>query len=265
MIEGLRADHSNARDQSESERQAVCLAPRNSLRQQLQDPPVQLLIAAIARGVHHANPLAGHLVHQALHIRTRRQVVDDNGALAPQLGRGGQAVEGEGFLVGVEGALELDHGVAVAEELGRGDGARVEDDVGDVVVVGAGVVAQTLVVVVDGLGVGGGDVVEEDAMDGDVAVLVGGPVGVGVDVLVHQSNVAFRVGGVDVAERADVADGVEGFDAFDEVGVWVVIGTGAGVGVYNHVIQNAWIGLDRVHERFPRHIVFARVYVEGDQ
>ena len=181
------------------------------------------VVTAVQGKIRRLDPVINQRVYQALDGSIGGGVVHEDGGLAAIVG--GDRTDGRVILVGGVRVLELDDGVGPWEELPRGPDAHVEDHGGDVrgdgfVGVGGGVVH----VGQDVGGAGAVDLVEEDAVDGDVGWGVAGPVGVDADV-VGEGGVGFLgVAGVDVAERLDVRKGVE----FGDAGDVVLIGRVAG-------------------------------------
>ena len=102
----------------------------NSGRKLHQQRPIQSIIAAIRRKIHRFYTVDRHGMHQALHVCIFSRVVHYNGALVSI--RAGDRVDRRHVGVGRLCVLELDHGVAVAEEPGWREAAGIEDDGGDV-------------------------------------------------------------------------------------------------------------------------------------
>ena len=118
---------------------------------------------------------------------------------------------------------------------------------------------------VDGAGGGAVDVVEEDAVDGDVGAGVVGPGGVDADVGRHGAVGAPSVISVDVAERLDVLVAVELRDGGDVVLVRVACRAGATVGVHDYLPLHAGVGGDGGGDVVPSGGGGAGVEVEGEE
>ena len=217
------------------------LHSRRKLRQKSRR---ERIITAIRAKVHRLDPIQRHRMHQTLHIGSRRRTIHQYGALVPIRARNRR--DRRVVLVAGERILKLDHRVAVAEELSRREGARVEDDGGHVRGHGGvGVRGCVVHVRVDGARGGVVDVVEEDACDGDVGFGVARPFGVDADVRRHGGVGAIRVSCVDVAEGLHVGIAVEFCDAGDEVLVRRVAGcAGAAIGVDDHLPLHFGVGGD---------------------
>ena len=144
----------------------------NRRRKRHQQRLIKSVITAIRTEIHRLHPIIHHRVHQARDVRRiDGRAVDDDGALAAIPAR--NRLDRRVVLVIGKAILELDHRVAVAEERGRAQGARVEDHGRHVrghgrVRVGRGVVH----VRVDRRAGRVVDVVEEDARDRDVGFRV---------------------------------------------------------------------------------------------
>ena len=207
-------------------------------------------------------------MHQTLQRRSRaRIIVHHDGALPPHA-TAWKAVDGGLVLIcGIE-ALELDDGLCIVEVLQGGRArTRVEDDRGrrsrDGIIREARRVAHVLN--------RRGEVrirclVKEDAVDGDVGVrrLVGGPVGVGLDVGGDLAVRAVRIVGADVADRLDIWVRVELVECGDVVTAGIcVCRTGAGVGVHDDLPVDAGGGSYRVEDGGPGSA--QGVDVEGEQ
>lgn len=116
-------------------------------------------------------------------------------------------------------------------------------------------------------GAGGGvvDVVEEDAVDGDVGAGVAGPGGVDADVGRHGAVGALRKVSVDVAERLHVLVAVELGDGGDVVLVRVGCRAGAAVGVHDYLPLHIGVGGDGGGDVAPGGGGGAGVEVEGGE
>ena len=99
----------------------------NRRRQRRQQRLIKSIITAIRAKIHRLDPIRRHRMHQTRDIsRLDRRFIDDDGALAAIPAR--DRLDRRVVLIIGESVLELDNRVAVAEELGRGQAARVEDD-----------------------------------------------------------------------------------------------------------------------------------------
>ena len=130
---------------------------------------------------------------------------------------------------------------------------------------GVGVGRGVVHICIDGAGVGAIDLVEEDAVDGDVGAGVLGPGGVAADVGRHGAVGAIRIICVDVAERLDVFIAVEFGDGSDVILVGVKCRAGTAAGVYDYLPLHIGIRGDGGGAVAPAGGGGAGVDVEGEE
>ena len=181
----------------------------NSTCNRVQQRRAEGIVATIIRVIEGPDPVGMHGIYRGLYVGGRRgRIVYQDGALMPIAAR--KSADGRLALIICISVLEFDDGVSVIEVLGRGQRARVEDDVRRVCRDGVvGIVSGILHVgVVSGCRAGG-DVVEEDSVHADVGAGVVGPSGVGVDVGLDVRVGAVGEGCVNVAEGLDVVVAIQ--------------------------------------------------------
>ncbi len=113
--------------------------------------------------------------------------------------------------------------------------------------------------------IGSRDVVEKDAVDCDISTLVAGPVGIRVNVLVDNFDITFGGGSVDVSQSSNIGKGIESLEACLEIGVRIVTGARARIGIDNDIVLNVRVFSYRIQERLPCGITGAWVDIEWDE
>lgn len=240
------------------------------LGDELGPEPAELVVRALGADVDARDIVVRHLGHDGLLVGGRaREAVDHEGGLEFRAGFDG--VDGEGgdvVLVLLVVVLEADDGVGELVVFLSDGAAWVENHAllgGNGLEGGAGVGGDVFHVA-DQVGfVRRWGFVEEDAVDGEVGFLVGGPGGVGGDLVLYFCGIARAPESVDVADELGVGLGVELRDSVDPVLLGNLAGgdTWAGVGVYDDVEVDTGVFVDLVVEGLP--CAWAGVEVEGEE
>lgn len=216
----------------------------------------QILITAVARKIHPSQLIDNARMHQTLQRRScTRIVVHHDGALLPHTTTWKAVYSRLVLICGIE-ILELDDRLCIVEVLQGGRAStRVEDDRGGRSRDGIIREARRIAHVLDQRGeVRIRCLVKEDAVHGDVSIsyLVGGPVGVGLDVGGDFAIRAVRIVRADVANRLDIFVRVELVDCGDVVTARIcVCRTRAGVGVHDDLPVDGGCGSYRIEDGGP--------------
>lgn len=240
------------------------------LGDELGPEPAELVVRALGADVDARDVVVRHFGHDGLLVSGRAgEAVDHEGGL--EFGAGFDCVDGEGgdvVLVLLVVVLEADDGVGELVVFLSDGAARVEDHTllgGNGFESGAGVGGDVFHVA-DRVGfVRRWGFVEEDAVDGEVGFLVGGPGGVGGDLVLYFCGIARAPERVDVSDELGVGFGVELRDSVDPVLLWDLAGrdTWAGVGVHDDVEVDTGVFVDLVVEGLP--CAGAGIEVEGEE